>query len=134
MSIYTWPDVERLVVDWLADRFADLDEDVTVGIGVPAGWTASLKAHVAVAWDGTPIVEWPAVQRATIRLVAYAGSPTEAKRLAALAQGVLCSHPGGDGIVSARPLTGVLPARDPDTQSEIAATTSRVVVRSTLVG
>jgi hypothetical protein len=128
-----FPDAEIPAKDYIKDRFADLGEDVTVAIGVPSSWSQTnptQKPHVQVAWDGTPIVLRNLAGFATLRVTAWARSTGEAKRLAALAQGVLCGHPGGDVIKGAAPLTGVLPAQDPDTHAEIAATTSRVTIRS----
>lgn len=129
----SFPDVERPVRDYLAVELLALGEDLTVAIGVPATWSQAnpaQKPHVQVDWDGTPDIRNNLVAFATVRVVAWARSTTEAKRLGALAQGVLCGHPGGAVIKGAVPLTGVLPTRDPATSAEIAATTSRVTVRS----
>lgn len=125
-----FPDPEPPVRDYLAAELADLGEDVTVGIGVPSDWKPSDESHIQVESDGTPVVLNNLAAFATIRLVAWASSTSEAKRLAARAQGVLCGHPGADVIKGAIPLTGVQPARDPDSRAEIAATTSRVTIRS----
>lgn len=127
----TYPDAERLVVDYLTDELADLGEEATVAIGVPNGWKPGDIAHIQVDSDGTPQLVHPALAHVTIRLVARASSTTEAKRLAALAHGVLLAHNGGNGIASTFPLTGVLPARDPETFAELASVTARVTVRST---
>jgi hypothetical protein len=125
-----YPDVEVPVKDHLVDQFALLDEDISVSVGVPTNWTPTVGPHVQVSWDGTPIDLRRVVAFATVRLTAWAGSTSEAKRVAALAQGLLCSIPGDSAITSASPLTGALPARDPETGFEIASTTSRVTVRS----
>jgi hypothetical protein len=121
-------DAERLVVDLLTDLLEN--EDCTVGVGVPEGWTPSSPKHLQVASDGEPTSLWPVATQTTIRLVAHAGSTTEAKALCALASGLFCAHNGEDDIVSVRSLTGVLPARDPDTDAELAAATVRVTVRT----
>jgi hypothetical protein len=123
-----YPDAERLTVDYLT---AELDEDATVGVGVPDGWTSADDPHLEVALDGVPLLAHPVCAHATIRLVARAGSTTEAKRIATKALGVLAAHPGSDdGIHTVRPLTGPLPARDPKTEAELASVTARVTVRS----
>ncbi len=124
----TYPDAERLSVDYLTD---ELDEDATVGVGVPDGWTIDSPSHIEVALDGVPIMHHPMFAHATIRLVARAASTTEAKRLATKGLGVLCAHPGGTDIRTVLPLTGPLPSRDPQTEAELAAVTARVTVRST---
>lgn len=127
----TFPDPEKTVRAYLADQLSTLEPDVTVGVGVPADWApATSKPHIQVACDGVPSNEYPVLAHATIRLVARASSTSEAKRLAAFAQGVLCAHPGDGSVVAARMFTGVLPARDPVTRAELAATTTRVTFRS----
>lgn len=128
--LVTYPDPERAVVDHLADAFAG--EDVTVGIGVPAGWTAASDPHLQVACDGTPTDEHPIAHRTTVRIVAWSSSTTEAKRLALLAHGHLLADPTGD-LHSVTPLTGLLPAHDRDHDAELASFTVRVRVRSTAI-
>lgn len=126
-----FPDAETLTSDLLAELLEPHEPDVTVGVGVPKNWSPTdSDAHIQVAWDGTPVRTWPIVAHATIRLVARAASTTEAKRLVALAEGLLLAHPGGAGIAVIRPLTGVLPAQDPTTRAELASVTLRVSVRS----
>lgn len=127
---FTYPDVERLVLDYIEEQFADFEPDVTVGIDVPSDWSADSPGHVQVICDGVPQLDHPLAAYATVRLLARAASTTEAKRLAGVALGLLVAHPGGDGISKARPLTGPLPARDPDTRAELASATARVTVRS----
>lgn len=137
--LVVFPDAERLVVELLEDEGVgdelvvvdDFEPGVTVGVGVPDGWTPEgSPPHLEVAWDGTPLEAHPVVAFATIRVVARAASTTVAKRLAALAQGLLLAHRGGSGIAGCSPLTGVLPSRDPDTRAELAAITVRVKVRA----
>lgn len=126
----TYPDVERLVVDYLTEELADVEPDVTCGVGVPDGWDATSPGHVRVVSDGIPVVAHPVVAHAVVRLVAYAVSTTEAKHLAGVAIGLLAGHPGGDGIATTRYLTGPLPAQDPETGAELASATARVSIRS----
>jgi hypothetical protein len=120
-------DTERLVVDYLTVALTDVN--CTVGIGVPEAWTPSSTPHVEVALDGLAD-QWPVVTQGTVRVVARAGSTTAAKALCAVAFGWLCAHEGDGVIVSARPLTGPIPATDPDTHAELAAATVRVTVRT----
>lgn len=129
-TLATYPDAEHLVVDWLTDN---LDEpDCTIGVGVPTDWTRG-DLHVQVDLDGTPRMDHPVLSHSTIRLVAWAASTTEAKRLAAKAHGVLLAHPGGGGIAGTRALTGVFPAKDSKTGAEIASVTTRVTLRAALI-
>ena len=122
----TIPDVERLVVDWLNPLLTE-----QVGVAVPSTWKPTSPPFLQVASDGHPTNSWPVTMTATVRLVARASTTTIAKALAAKAQGLLCSHPGGGGIAGASPLTGPLPARDPETEAELAAVTCSVILRST---
>jgi hypothetical protein len=128
-----FPDPERAVVDLLTDLMDLHDETVTVSVGVPSGWQPSSTPHLEVAWDGTPIIEQRIMAHATIRVVARAGSTTEAKRLALLAQGLLAAHDGTAPVSVIRPLTGPLPARDPDTRAELASFTVRASTRAVLI-
>lgn len=124
MKAFQLPDVERQTIDTLKVLLAG--EDVTIGVGVPDDWKPTSKPHVQVVWDGTQRRTQVSGQ-AVIRVVCRAGSPTEAKRLARLAEGRLCGHVGEPVY---RPLIGVLPARDPQTQAEYASFSVGATVRT----
>lgn len=127
------PPVEPLCVRWIRDRLADHGETVTVGVGVPAGWTADESPHVQVVSDGTPRLSWPVATHPTVRIVVRARQTTEAQRLCSLAQAVLVDHPGSSGaggqIATVRALTGVMPVRDTETRAELAWATCQVSIR-----
>ena len=120
------PDAEHVVIDYLTTALAARGQDVTCGVDVPTTWTTTTKSHVQVGLDGTPIVEYPILARASVRVTAWASSTTAAKALAALAHGLMLSHPGSPEVGSVRPLTGVLPARDPDTGAQLASVSVRL--------
>jgi len=124
------PDAEELLVELLEGLLAAQDEEATVGIGVPAGWTPGDTPHVQVAWDGTPSMEWPVYTRPTVRIVARAETTEQAKRLAAVTQGLLLAHMGGEGVTNIRPGVGIFPGRDEDTQAEIAWFTVLATIRT----
>ena len=124
--LVTYPDPERAVVDHLTDAI----DDVTVGVGVPTDWVRTDDPHIQVACDGTPVDEHPIAHRTTIRVVVWAASTSEAKRLALEAHGHLLTG-WGDDLHSVTPLTGLLPAHDDDHDAELASFTVRVRVRST---
>lgn len=123
----TYPDPERVVRDYLDTVIAD----ATIGVGVPSSWTKASGNHLQVATDGMFLGRThPVYGEATIRLVAWSASPTQAKELAQRAQGLLLAHPGTGDITRTRPLTGLLPARDEQTNAELASVTVRVTLRS----
>lgn len=129
--LVTYPDPEIALRALLDELIAPHEPTATVTVGVPTDWTPASPPHLEVAWDGTPNMTHPVVAHATIRVVVRAKLTTDAKRIAALAQGLLLAHDGSDGISVIRPLTGILPARDPLTEAELASFTVRASVRST---
>lgn len=129
-DIYTYPDVEAEMVDFLDDMLAAVGEDVTVSVGVPDAWKPTSTPHVQVVCDGTPRMDHPVAVYPSLRLVVRAGTTSEAKRLAMLAQAVAVSHDGTWPVAWVRPLTGILPVRDPETNAEIAMVTCQVAIRS----
>ena len=127
------PDAERVVIDYLATALAARGQDVTVGTNVPTAWASGTKPHVQVGHDGTPIVEYPIQWRASVRVTCWASTTTAAKALAALAHGLLLIHPGSPEVGSVRPLTGVLPTRDPDTGAQLASVSVQVNLRGSVL-
>ena len=127
----TPPDVEKKVIDFLISALLARSEDVTVGINVPPTWTTTTKPHILVALDGTVDIQYPITAAATIRVTSWSSSPSTAKRLANLCQGLLISTGAISGIASIQALTGVLPAKDNATSAQLASVTVRVNVRFT---
>ncbi len=129
--LVSYPDPEPVVVGMLEGGMADIGEDLTVDIGVPPGWDRKTsKPHLQVDLDGTPVVEAPIRAFSTVRVVAWAATTGEAKRIAAVAHGWLLANSGRGGTDSISHLTGVAPAHDPKTKAELAAVTLRVGMRS----
>lgn len=122
------PDVELLVVDVLTDQFAGV-ADVDVGINLDADWTPTSKPFLLVAWDGSSNFLSIVAAFCPIRVIAFAASTAEAKRLAAIAQGLLCSYTGNE-ISGFKATGGPLPAQDPDTRVDIATVALRATVRT----
>ncbi len=120
-------DAERLVVDRLTILIAGDTATPTVGIALPNGWTKAAAPHLQVE-AFTAFANWPVQTRPTIRVVAWAASTTEAKRLAAKAGGLLTAYEGELGPV--RWLTGPDAARDDKTQAEIASVELTAAIRS----
>lgn len=123
-----FPDVERAAKTLLDDL---TPPPSTVGIGVPESWTEASPIHLQIGWDGTLVNQSRLIATATIRVVAWAAEPTQAKTAALDAHARLCAHRGGGGINLIRPGVGPIPARDPDTGAELAWFTVLATVRST---
>jgi hypothetical protein len=132
MSILTvtYPDVERAVVDILAELLEPHEPDATVGVGVPAGWTSGSPTHVQVDADTANVADHPVLVRVPVRFVVRAASTTEAKRVANLAFALACGYTGGAVVSAIQPVAGVLAARDADTDAELASVTVRALARS----
>lgn len=127
MTAYQFEDVQRDVIDYL-----DAVTSTPVGAFYPKSSTdAPSVPFLQVGWDGTPVVQYPITQRATIRLTAWASQPTQAKQILLEAQGRMLSHTDTDGIWAIQALTGPLPARDPDTGLYLVSATFRVAARPT---
>ncbi len=125
--VRSYPDAERVAVDLLAGAAA---YGMTVGATLPSDWSKGSPPHAQVSWDGTPLMVHPILVHATVRVTVWGSGPSEAKRLAGVCQALLLAHPGGGGVAAVLPLTGILPARDPDNRAPIAAFTVRVSLRS----
>lgn len=127
----TFPDPEIAAVDILTDMMPSRwDEELTVGVELPDDWTTGSLEHVQVQWDGTPGHDREVLAYCTVRIVAWAGTRTNSKRLCGVAVAALTAHEGGDGVSSIDRLTGVQPAKDPTTGAHIAAATVRMTMRS----
>lgn len=127
----TYPDVERATVDLLADLVVAREPDVSVGVGIPTDWTVEHDPHLQVSCDGTPTLDHPIVAHSTVRIVAWAATTSRAKELANLAHGLIVAHDGAPPVAGVSTLTGLLPARDPETRAELASFTVRISIRST---
>lgn len=126
----------------MADRFPDPEKalralldtltpsPITVGIGVPTTWGPTSPAHLQVGWDGTRTPRHRVAAVALIRVTAWASTTSTAKATALDAEARLCAHDGTGAISAIETATGVFPARDTDTDAELASFTVRVTVRS----
>ena len=127
-------DAEHVVIDYLAPLLAAHGQDVTCGVNIPTTtWTSTTKAHVQVAWDGTPASFYPVMDRASVRVTAWAYTTTAAKALVGLCEGLLLSHPGSTEVGSIKPGTGTLPAQDPTTKAQLASISVRVNLNRTVL-
>lgn len=127
------PRAETVVVDYLATALAARGQDVTVGVTIPTTWAPGTKPHVQVGHDGTPIVEYPILWRASVRITTWATATTVTQDLAGLCEALMLSHPGSTEVGSVRPLTGTLPTRDPDTGAQLASVSVQVNLRGSVL-
>lgn len=103
--------------------------DVPVGVALPSDWTPADGGYLKVEWDGTVHPGFP-VAHATVRVIAWASSPTDAKSLALTAQAALTAYKTGTAVASFQPLAGPWSAEDPATSAPICAFTVRAVMKA----
>jgi len=115
------PRAEAVVSDYLIPLLTAHGQDVTCGVNIPTTWVTGTKPHVQVALDGTPIVQYPILWRATVRVTAWATATTVAQDLAGLCEALLLSHPGSTSVAGILTGTGILPAQDPTTKAQLAS-------------
>lgn len=128
MTVLVFADAETAARTLLA---ALTPSPTTVGLALPDDWTMESAPHLLVALDGTETFPSRLLEKPLIRVTAFAGTTTEAKRLAREAEARLCAHTGGGGISKIKPATGIIPGRDPATGADMASFTVRMTVRST---
>lgn len=124
-------DAENVVKVLLRQKLTEYAVTANVTNDVPSNWTPASKPHVTVYSDGSPRNAYPVANWPTIRIVARAADSTASKRLAAQCESLLCGHSGGAGVSAVRPLLGVQPTQDPDTNHAIAWFTVRAALRTT---
>lgn len=135
--LVTFGDAEAAMRSYLLAAWAARGEaykpDTISNTFPTAGALAAGQVHLQVTLDGTPTVEYPATERATVRFTYWtnAGAPSDAKRGAAITQGLVATHPGDAAVWSTRILTGRLRGTDPDTGNQFASFTARVTLRPT---
>ncbi|MGW1998559.1 hypothetical protein [Embleya sp. NPDC001921] len=119
--------------DALAGRGEPYADDVAVGTRVPGDRSPETPhlPYVLVRVDGQT-VEHLANARTTIRVTVWHAGPDEAHDLAQLCQGLLLVH-SGPVIRGVQPLTGPMPATDPNSGVDLSTLTVRAHVRPTVL-
>jgi hypothetical protein len=124
------PDAEREVIDYLTLALASQESTATVGLSVPSTWLPKTSApFVQVASDGTSSNDFPIKAEFTMRITAWAKTPTIAKALASLCEGLLLSFEGSRKMPRVLPGTSVIGTRDPDSKAELASITVQATFR-----
>lgn len=132
----TFPDAEAAMLRHLNAAWSDRDEAFrpsTSTNAFPTVRPVGKATHLQVELDGTPVVEYPAVERATVRFTLWAapGQHDSAKQAAAMAQAFVAAHPGDVDVWSTRILTGRLKGTDPSSKYPFVSFTARVSLRPT---
>lgn len=118
-------DIRPSIMEWLDGQGIG----ATIRDNVPAGWTTDDDPLLIVADDGGP-VRWPIKSQHTIRMTAWAAGRTEARRIVALAAGLLGDgRPTGVAHVESG-MGGVLDARDKTTGAVLASVLVTVHART----
>jgi hypothetical protein len=108
--LVTFGDPERLVIDYLKAAFAPRAEAYKPATVTDSFPTAALttQTHVQVELEHGNVDDYPATERAQVRVTCYAGpgKRTTVKSLASLAQGLLYTHPGDGSVAGTVPLLG----------------------------
>lgn len=107
----TFPDPEKVVIDYLASAFAprsELYKPATITTDFPAVVLAANATHLQVELEVGNADDYPVTERAQVRVTAYAapGKRTNAKALASLTLALLASHPGSSNVLGVTIRTG----------------------------
>jgi hypothetical protein len=132
--LVTFPDPEAVVRSYLAGAYPEGEKPTTVSTEPPAARLAAGATHLQVELAGTFVGDYPAVERATVRLNCYAGPGQRSvvKAMATRAQGLLSTHPGDATVFGTLPLVGRSSViADPATQNLMVFCTFRVNLRPT---
>lgn len=132
--LVTFPDAEAVMLDHLEPLLSARTDDfrpATFTNRFPTARPAGKRTHLQVELDGTPVVEYPAVERATVRFSLYAGPDhaDSAKEAAAVVQALVAAHPGSAEVWSTRLLAGRLKGIDPATKYPFVSFTARINLR-----
>lgn len=134
--LVTFPDAEAVMLGYLEPLLQARDEEflpATFTNRFPRSAPVGKRTHLQVELDGTPVVEYPVIERATVRFSLYAGpdNPDSAKEAASVVQALVAAHPGSDDVFSTRVLAGRLKGTDPATKYPFVSLTARINLRPT---
>ena len=113
-------DVARLIKDWLKSDLASRFPELSVRLELPSDWALGSNPVLLVAADGSPMTMWPVATMPTIRVTSWT-SGRELKYAHAALTRLLTTRI--TGIAAVLPGTGILEARDPDTNGDLASFT-----------
>ncbi|MEO6081564.1 MAG: hypothetical protein ABIQ18_00460 [Umezawaea sp.] len=135
MSVPVPLDVAELVVRELRRLLTERGDEIATG--------AQVSTETGRGGDGGPprvpwllvaedghTWQWPAVQRATVRITCWHRTEHRSKALAALALGLLCSVRGAGALIAAEPVTAPVAGTDPYTGKPLAFVALSVLART----
>lgn len=122
----------RILKDHLKAHLAAKYPTLSVGLALPAGYTAADSGPALAVFDDGGPSEWPISDKATLRVTVWSNSLTTSRAIASYALGVSLTHKA-EGLSQILPGTRVLDARDTNNGAIMASYTVRTRVRTTLV-
>ena len=120
-------DVAAIVKEWLKDDLAERFPKLAVVLEHASDWSLGSDPELVVADDGDTLAIWPVATSPTIRVTSWTSGRDRTFVHAALARLLTQRIPG---IAAIRPGTGVIDARDPKTQGDLASFTVRARART----
>lgn len=113
-------DAARVIKDWLKDDLAERFPELSVRLELPSDWALGSDPVLLVASDGSPMGMWPVATMPTIRITSWTSGRELKYAHAALGRLLTARIPA---IAAVLPGTGVIEARDSDTQGDLASFT-----------
>ena len=113
-------DVARIVKDWLKADLAARFPELSVRLELPSDWALGSNPVLLIANDGSPMGMWPVATMPTIRCTSWT-SGRELKYLHAALGRLLTVRIAG--VASVLPGTGIIEARDSNTNGDLASFT-----------
>lgn len=135
----TFPDPEKVVIDYLVARFAGRPEaykPATITSAFPTVALAGDSTHLQVELEVGDPEDYPVTEWAQVRLTGYAapGKRSNAKGVAGLTLALVASHPGSASILATQIRTGRSNViKDPDTGNLMVWLLARVALKPTVL-
>lgn len=132
--LVVFPDPQLAVVELLRTKLSARAETfatgATVGTVTPDGEARTLTSapYVMVRLDATAS-RYPVDETATIRVSVWHSSEAKSLALGQLCRALLLSYEGGEKIRVATPLTGPIPAGDPESGDPLSTFTVAIRLR-----
>jgi hypothetical protein len=132
--LVVFPDAQLAVVQLLRTKLAARTDSVAtgavVGTMMPDGKEPSPRSapYIMVRLDGTS-TRYPVDETADMRVAVWHSSEAKSLALAQLCRALLLAHAGSEQIRVVSPLTGPIPASDPESGDPLSSFTVAVRLR-----